>query len=127
MAEGAKNGQQDDMDRAANGRAEDMSDPALLQLLQHVINDFSAHKRECGEERRYAQEQRDKLVGKVDAGFAKVDGSISKLHDRLNEVVTTGHAGEAKTWDWRMKTVSGVMVAFAGVAAFLASKLLGWT
>lgn len=123
MAGKARNGQRDDdMDRMANGREQDeMSEHLILELVRQQTDRLAKHEEGCIEERREANRQRDDLRKEMRSGFGELKTSISKLHERINEVVTAAHAGEAKTWDWRLKTASALI---ALLLALLGSLVL---
>lgn len=130
MAGKARNGQpDDDMDAAANGRAEDMNDPALLHYVQALERRQDRHESGCQDERQAADRRREELHKKVDDGFArtdkkiddlatKIDGSLSKIHERLNTETAEGHKREVKAWDWRLKAAVWVIGGLLGVAGY---------
>lgn len=114
---GKQSAQPDDMDRAANGRDE-MSDPTLLHYVQTLDKRMDRHETNCIEERKEAQRQRDRLAEKMDAGFAKIEASISKLHDRVNGVIDAGHKGTGRLLWW--------LLSVAGVAILLLISAVGY-
>lgn len=136
MGDRDKQAQAADMDHLANGR-DGMSDPALLHLIQVVEERQSNHERICTEERREAKRDRHDFRSEVAlginglreemrAGFTKIDGSISKVHERITGVEGRGHEREMKTWDWRLKLASAIVMLLLGTAGFLFAKIMGW-
>lgn len=127
----------DDMDRAANGRdqGDPMSEHLMLEMIRQVGDRLARHEEGCVEERREAKRDRHDFRSEVAltlnglreemrAGFAKIDGSVSKIHERINAITEKGYERETTAWGWRMKTAAAVIGILLGVAGFALAQWL---